>query len=311
VSAHQAVHRVATTCRGAGVSPSGYYPWRKRPLSARAKADLELGAQSELVHRDSRGTYGAPRVQAKLVAQGIRISRKRVARLMRTAGVRGVSRRKQFHTTVRDATARPAPDLVERLFAADGPDRVWVADITYIPTWAGFLYLAVVLDVWSRRVVGWAMALICAQSSCSMPWTWRCVAAVRPTSFILRTRAASVHRSPSGSAVSRPACDRPCAPWATPTTTPCARVLSRRSSVSSWIASASRPRQQRVSPSSTTSKAGTTRVDVILRSATCRPWFVRGRAGQTIAPWRQDRGSHPEALSWYSPRCWCSEEHGP
>jgi putative transposase len=158
VSAHQAVHRVATMCRVLGVSPSGYYAWRKRPLSARAKADLELGAQIEVVHRDSRGTYGAPRVQAELAAQGIRISRKRVARLMRTAGVRGVSRRKQFHTTVRDATARPAPDLVERRFAADGPDRVWVADITYIPTWAGFLYLAVVLDVWSRRVVGWAMA---------------------------------------------------------------------------------------------------------------------------------------------------------
>jgi len=142
----------------AGYLPSGYYAWRKRPLSARAKADLELGAQIEGIHRESRGTYGTPRVQAELAAQGLRLSRKRVARLMRRAGVRGVSRRKPFHTTVRDATARPAPDLVERRFAAAGPDQLWVADITYIPTWAGFLYLAVVLDVWSRRVVGWAMA---------------------------------------------------------------------------------------------------------------------------------------------------------
>src|SRR5207244_7612943 len=82
----------------------------------------------------------------------------RVARLMRTAGVQGVSRRKPFHTTVRDATARPAPELVDRHFTAPGPDRLWVADITYVPTGAGFLYLAVVLDAWSRRVVGWAMA---------------------------------------------------------------------------------------------------------------------------------------------------------
>jgi putative transposase len=158
VSAHQAVHRIATMCRVLGISPSGYYAWRKRPLSARAKADLELSATIEAVHRDSRGTYGAPRVQAELAAQGTRVGRKRVARLMRAAGVRGVSRRKQFSTTVRDTTARPAPDLVERRFTADGPNQLWVADITYIPTGAGFLYLAVVLDVWSRRVVGWAMA---------------------------------------------------------------------------------------------------------------------------------------------------------
>jgi putative transposase len=97
-------------------------------------------------------------VHAELRARGHRLGRKRVARLMRGAGVHGVSRRKQFLTTRRDATARPAPDLVDRQFVAAGPNRLWVADITYIPTWAGFLFLAVVLDVWSRRVVGWAMA---------------------------------------------------------------------------------------------------------------------------------------------------------
>jgi putative transposase len=157
VTAHQAFHGVATMARVLEVSPSGYYAWRKRPLSTRARADVELTAEIQAVHRESRGTYGAPRIHAELAAHGIRIGRKRVARLMRSAGLHGVSRRKQFRTTIRDATARPAPDLVERQFTATGPDRLWVADITYVPTGAGFLYLAVVLDAWSRRVIGWAM----------------------------------------------------------------------------------------------------------------------------------------------------------
>jgi putative transposase len=157
VTAHQAVHRGTTMCRVLGVSPSGYYAWRKRPLSPRARAAVELTAQIEAVHRDSRGTYGAPRIQAELAAHGLHIGRKRVARLMRAVGLQGVSRR-TVRTTVRDETARPAPDLVDRQFTAAGPDRLWVADITYVPTGAGFLYLAVVLDAWSRRVIGWAMA---------------------------------------------------------------------------------------------------------------------------------------------------------
>src|SRR5262245_30612363 len=107
---------------------------------------------------ESRGTHGAPRVQAELAAQGIHVGRKRVARLMRAAQVQGVSRRTWVTTTTRDPAARPAPDLVQRDFHVDGPDRLWVADITYVPTGAGFLYLAVVLDAWSRRVIGWAMA---------------------------------------------------------------------------------------------------------------------------------------------------------
>jgi putative transposase len=156
VTAHQAIHPVAALCRTLGVSPSGYYAWGKRPLSPRARADVELSALIAGIHRESRGTYGAPRVHAELAAQGIHIGRKRVARLMRTAQLQGVSRRK-FRTTIRDEAAQPAPDLVDRQFTTAGPDRLWVADITYISTWAGFLYLAVVLDAWSRRVIGWAM----------------------------------------------------------------------------------------------------------------------------------------------------------
>ena len=109
------------------------------------------------IHQRSDATYGAPRVNAELRAEGIKVGRKRVARLLKKAGLVGVSRRKWIHTTVRNRNARPAPDLVERNFAAPQPNCLWVADITYIPTWAGFLYLAVVLDVFSRRIVGWAM----------------------------------------------------------------------------------------------------------------------------------------------------------
>ena len=152
------MYPIATMCRVLGVSTSGYYAWRKRPPSARSLSDRELTEKIQHYHRRSDGTYGAPRIQADLAAEGFSVSRKRVARLMREAGLEGVSRRKKVRTTQRDRSKRPAPDLVERDFTADGPDRLWVADITYVPTWAGFLYLAVVVDAWSRRVVGWAMA---------------------------------------------------------------------------------------------------------------------------------------------------------
>lgn len=104
------------------------------------------------IHNGSRGTYGSPRVHAALLADGIRVGKKRVARLMKEAGLRGVSRRKTPTTTRREPVACPAPDLVDRDFSAEKPDELWVADITYVPTWAGFLYLAVVLDAFSRRI---------------------------------------------------------------------------------------------------------------------------------------------------------------
>ena len=145
-------------CRVLEVSTSGYYAWQRRLKSRRAESDEQLLGRIRSIHEQSRGTYGAPRVHAELAASGTRVSRKRVARLMREAGLQGASRRRWALTTVRDKKARPAQDLVERNFTAEDRDRLWVADITYIPTWAGFLYLAVVLDVWSRRVVGWSMA---------------------------------------------------------------------------------------------------------------------------------------------------------
>jgi putative transposase len=159
VRANQARYSVQRMCWLLGVSPSGYYAWSSRPRSLRAQADEVLLAEIRAIHQRSRGTYGAPRIHAELAALGTLVSRKRVARLMREAHLEGISRRRPFSTTVRDGDRRPAPDLVERQFTAERPNQLWVADITYIPTWSGFLYLAVVLDVWSRRVVGWSMDL--------------------------------------------------------------------------------------------------------------------------------------------------------
>ena len=158
MSAHQAEFHVTTMCRVLGVSTSGYYAWRSRKTSQRRHQDRALTISIEQIHLESRGTYGSPRIFAELREEGVRIGRKRIARLMRLAGVIGVTRRRRYRTTRRDPAARPAPDLVDRSFKASGPDQLWVADITYIPTQAGFLYLAVVLDVWSRRIVGWAMS---------------------------------------------------------------------------------------------------------------------------------------------------------
>ena len=145
-------------CRVLQVSRSGYYAWRNRTPSKRARKDAMLTEEIQEIHDRSRGTYGAPRVHAALQAGGIRVGKKRVARLMKAAGLQGVSRRKRPSTTIRGEGARQAPDLVERDFSASGPDRLWVADITYVPTDRGYLYLSVVLDAFSRRVVGWTMA---------------------------------------------------------------------------------------------------------------------------------------------------------
>ena len=159
MSANQATFPTAVMARVLGVSESGFHAWRQRPTSAHAAADVALLKRVRTVHASSRETYGAPRVHAELRAGGEKHGRKRIARLMREAGLMGASRRRGgITTTRRDQDARPAPDLVDRNFGASGPNAVWVGDITFVPTASGFLYLAVVLDAWSRKVVGWAMA---------------------------------------------------------------------------------------------------------------------------------------------------------
>jgi len=158
IAREKAHHSVARLCRVLGVSPSGYYAWRTRGPSPRSQENDRLTARIRLLHQQSRQTYGAPRIQADLHTAGIRCGRKRVARLMRQAGLVGCHRRRYLGTTARDRQASPAPDRVQRQFVASAPNQLWTADITAIPTLAGFLYLAVVLDVFSRRIVGWAMA---------------------------------------------------------------------------------------------------------------------------------------------------------
>lgn len=158
VEREKANYPVATMCRVLGVSTSGYYAWRSRPASPRSLADACMTEVIRSIHKQSRGTYGAPRIHADLrLDHEIFCSQKRVARLMRRAGICGVHRRRRVKTTRQEKTAAPAPDLLQRNFEATEPDQKWVADITYVPTWAGFLYLAVVLDCFSRRVVGWCM----------------------------------------------------------------------------------------------------------------------------------------------------------
>ncbi len=151
-------HAIAMLCRVLGVSTSGFYAWRKRGRSTRAQEDAVLTERITVIHQESRETYGAPRVHAALQARAVRCGRKRVARLMRAADLVGCHRRRTTMTTRREPAAPVAPDRVDRQFVATAPNVLWSADITSVPTWMGFLYLAVVLDVFSRRIIGWAMA---------------------------------------------------------------------------------------------------------------------------------------------------------
>lgn len=159
IDAEKATHPVSMLCRVLKVSRSGYYAWRDRPPSKRATENAALTERIRAIHHKSRGTYGYPRVHAELRALGVRCNRKRVARLMRKDGLQGCMRgRRRKHTTRQSPLAIAAPDLVERNFAAPTLNRIWTADITYVSTDEGFLYLAFILDVYSRKVVGWSMA---------------------------------------------------------------------------------------------------------------------------------------------------------
>ncbi len=146
-------------CRVLRVSRSGYHAWLGRPASDRAQADARLGTEIRRIYQDSRATYGSPRVHAELRASGVRVGRKRVERLMRQQGLTArPPRRKYRAAVVEQAVAAVAENVLERQFDTDRPDQVWVTDITYIRTWQGWLFLAVVIDLFSRKVVGWSMA---------------------------------------------------------------------------------------------------------------------------------------------------------
>jgi putative transposase len=157
IAAERAHYAVAQLCRVLQVAPSGFYAWRHRPPSRRALANAALTEQIRTIHERSHCTYGAPRIHADLRAREKRVSRKRVARLMRVAGLAGRPPRRFRRTTVVDLKAQ-VQDLVQRQFTASAPDQKWFADITYVRTWEGWLYVAVLLDAYSRKVVGWAIA---------------------------------------------------------------------------------------------------------------------------------------------------------
>jgi len=158
IDAEKALYSISLLCRVLGVSRSGYYAWSRRPPSSRSVEDSTLIVRIREVHESSRRTYGYPRVHAELNSLGIECGRRKVARLMREDGLRGCMRGKRRSTTRPDAKAAPAPDLVDRRFLSASPDRLWLADITYLPTRQGFLYLSFILDACTRKVVGWSMA---------------------------------------------------------------------------------------------------------------------------------------------------------
>jgi len=150
--------RVGWMAKVLDVSTSGYYAWLKRPESCRKREDRKLTVQIRAIHQASKQTYGSPRIQAELNANGISCSRGRVARLMREQGIRAKSKRKFRVTTDSNHSLPVAPNRLDRRFVADRPNQVWLSDITYIPTREGWLYLAAVLDIHSRKIVGWAMS---------------------------------------------------------------------------------------------------------------------------------------------------------
>jgi putative transposase len=159
IDTEKAHYPIARLCRVLQVARAGYYAWRRRGPSPRAQADATLTRELVRLHDQSRTTYGAPRLHADLAAAGQRVGRKRVARLLRLAGLRGVSRRRAVpKTTIADPAAVPAANVLQRQFVAAAPNRCWVGDLTYLPTDEGWLYLASLLDVHSRRVVGFALA---------------------------------------------------------------------------------------------------------------------------------------------------------
>jgi transposase InsO family protein len=146
-------------CELLGVSRSGFHAWQHRPRSARQCSDAQLANQVAAVHKRSRGTYGSPRVHAELRARGVRVGKKRIARLMQEHGIKARSKRRFRKTTDSKHTSPIAPNILAREFAAPAPNRVWVTDVTAIWTLEGWLFLAVILDLYSRRVVGWSVSI--------------------------------------------------------------------------------------------------------------------------------------------------------
>ena len=270
MNANRARWPIATMARLLNVSPSGYYAWLVREPSKQACSDAQLLSRIRTLHASSRGTYGAPRIHAQLEREGVHVGRKRVARLMRLAGLCGASRRQWKCTTRQRAGARRTPDLVHRHFSAAAPNVLWVADATYLPTSEGFLYLAVVLDVFSRRIVGWAMSNHLYTELMLRALDMALAQRRARGSFCIPIRAVNIRQLPSVGAVVRPVCSLRWAPPVTATTTRCANPSSAHSNQNCLCASSSIPTNRRERVCSGFSRAGTTYAACTAASATVR-----------------------------------------
>jgi len=261
VNANQAELSVRALCETLKVSTSGYYDWRGRPLSKRAQASMVLSEHIRRAHRASDETYGVPRIRAELTDTGVIASRKRIARLMRVMGIQGVSRRRAWCvTTQRNPRQRPAPDLAKRVFVAQDINELWVADMTYIATWEGFLYLAIVTDACSRKAVGWAFGV---------QMTADLVLSALNMALHTRMPESVIHHSDQGSQYTSIAFGArlprkwayalPWARWEMPMTTPWRRAFLPLWSANSLPGAAGEPKPKPAWPSLAGSRAGTTR----------------------------------------------------
>jgi putative transposase len=298
IDAKRAQHPVSLLCDVLGVSRAGYYAWKDRPACARRRRDEVLLGEIRAIHDESKGTYGWPRVHAELRHRGVSVSRKRVARLMRAAGLSGMVRRRKGKTTLRVPGIATAPDLVCRDFAPTEPNRLWVADLTEIATWEGKLYLAVVVDCFSRRCVGWAMAEHMRAELV--------VEALEMALWQRRPDIGLVHHSDRGGQyvslifgqTARDAgIDISMGARAQRSTTPSAKASSPPSRRNSPADAPGRPAASSRARSSPGSKAGTTGVACTPPSATSRPCSSRTELSASPVLASPLRGSHTHTRS--------------
>jgi putative transposase len=295
IAAKRAEHSIKIMCRVLEVSRSGFHAWARREPSARAIADRALTGRIAEIHAGSLKTYGSPRVHAELrLEDDVHVGRKRVERLMRRAGLSGQVKRRRGKTTIRVQGVRTAPDLVERDFNPTEPNRLWAADITYIRTWEGWLYLASVMDLYSRRIVGWALAEH-LRAELVVDALEMAVARRRPDDGL-------VHHSDQGSQYTSLIFTRRCRAVGIDVSmgsrgdcfdTPCSRASTPASRRTSSTAAPGRPRPRRAPRCSTTSRRSTTAGGGTRRSGCSRPRTARQALSGTTVRVSPLRGSHP------------------
>ena len=273
IAAEKARFPISLACRVLGVSRSGFHAWEARAPSERALTDALLSARIRQIHAKSRDSYGARRIHLELRDEGVRVGRKRVERLLRAAGLSGYVKRCKAKTTIRVPGVRVADDLVGRDFNPQAPNRLWASDIKYVATWEGTLYLASVIDCFSRRVVGWSMRDD-MQAELVVDALEMAVARRRPEAGLIHHSdqgSPSTLRLSSANACARPGSRSRWVRRATATTTPSAKPSTRHSRRSSFAGAPSGHDRRRGRRCSTGSKPGTTVSGATRGSATAHP----------------------------------------